>query len=158
MPIYYGKPREHGYMSGGARHALKVYTRRSLVGFLILLAAFVYAVHSSNSDSAAGRKALAESSRASAAAIVSSGRALAVDSCNRDFLSTGRLRGLLLRAEAEIPKAVKKRRLTPEEAKDALAFYDKELTRIPLPDCRRAKGILTDDPREPVRQPVPLHP
>lgn len=158
MPTYYGKPREHGYMSGGARYALRVYSRRMLVGFLVLLAGVGYAVHTSNSDSAAGREALAKSGQASAAAIVSSGRALAVDSCNRDFQSIGRQRGLLIRAEAQIPKAVKKGQISQEQAKDAFKFYNDELSRIPLPDCRKVKLILTDDPKKPISQPVPLHP
>lgn len=150
--------RDPEFISGGARHALKIYSRRMLVGFVILLLGVGYAIHISNSDSAAARRAQADANKATAAAIVASGRAVVVDSCNRDFKSNGRLRGLLLRAEAEIPKAVKKGRFTPNEAKDALAFYNKELARIPLPDCRKAQNSLTDDPNKPIRQPVPLHP
>lgn len=156
--IFYGKPREHGYISSGASYAVRRYARNSLVGFAILFAGLGYAWHTQAQDAADSRDAIAKASRASVEAIVSSGRAVVVDSCNRDFRSNGRLRGLLLRAEAEIPKAVKKGRLTPNEAKDALEFYGKELARIPLPDCRKARTVLTDDPRAPIRQPVPLHP
>lgn len=156
--ILYGRPSQHGYISSGANYAVRRYARNSLVGFVILLAGLGYAWHTGAEDAADSRDAIAKSSRASATAIVASGRALAVDSCNRDFKNTGRLRGLLLRAEAEIPKAVKKGRFSKEEAADALEFYDKELARIPLPDCRLAEVILTDDPSKPVQQPVPLHP
>lgn len=157
MPEVYPGPRRNQplpsdwtdpeFISGGARHALKIYSRRSLVAFLVLLVGIGYAIHESNTSSTSGRTA-----------IVNSGRALAVDSCNRDFQSIGRQRGLLERAKAQTTKALKKGQVSREQADDAYKFYADELARIPLPDCRKAKLILTDDPKKPIKQPVPLHP
>ena len=135
------------FMSGGARRALKHYSRRSLVGFLVLLVGVALAIH--------GNSVTNQNARV---AIVKSGKALAVDGCNRDFQAIGRQRGLLLRAQAASEKEFQKGHMTVQQHALAVKFYSEELSHIPLPDCRKARNILTDDPNAPIRVPTPLHP
>jgi hypothetical protein len=91
-------------------------------------------------------------------AIVQSGRVVSVDGCNRDFKSISSLRGLLLRAQVSIAVQHKAGILEGRQYQDAVRYYQKALDDIKLPDCRRAKKVVTDDPTQIRREPTPLYP
>jgi hypothetical protein len=91
-------------------------------------------------------------------AVVSSGRAVAVEGCNRDFEDRVRFRDLLQRLKAASEAAARQGRTTPEQRDAAVAFYDRELKRFGLPDCRKSANLLTSDPEDSVPNIAPFYP
>jgi hypothetical protein len=91
-------------------------------------------------------------------AIVQSGRVVAVDGCNRDFNSISQQRAVLQRAQVVIRQGYAKGQYTEAQYERAKKFYNQQLHKIDLPDCRTAKDIITDDPRNPGTLPVPRYP
>lgn len=130
----------------GSKH-LRRYTRSALVAFVGLVLALGYSFYASGND--------ANNQRAQ---IVHSGSAIAVDGCNRDFKTIAGLRSILIASRDFQTNALKRGDISHEGYDRALAFYDKQLHAIPLPDCRAAEKVLTSDPDESVRVPVPRHP
>lgn len=128
-------------------HALRRYRRAALTGFVILLGGIGFGLHATTREGDNSRNA-----------IVTSTRAVAVDSCNGRYQDREGLRNLLLAAEATIPSSVKKGDITPSQAETAKVFYDRQLAKLRLPDCRRAAKIITSDPGRTVKIPKPLHP
>lgn len=132
---------------GWFERRFKTRARKATVGFLILLAGVGFTQYSSD-----------QVGRESRDAIVQSGRALAVDGCNRDFNSIQRLRSLLQSAQSAQRRAFLKGQVTPTQYAEGVKFYTEQLAQTPLPDCRHARNILTDDPSKPIQVPTPLHP
>lgn len=116
--------------------AVKKATRRdrrtAIVGFLVLLVGLALALSTSARQADRTREA-----------VVTSGRAVAVEGCNRDFVDRQDFRSLLerLKTASESNKTT-----TPEQKQQAVVFYDAQLKRFVLPDCRKSAALLTDDP------------
>lgn len=91
-------------------------------------------------------------------AVVDSGQAVAIESCNRDYNQTFELRSLIERSLAQIETAEKAGRFTSEEATQQRQNLKRALRRLKLPDCREVRGALTSDPNADIQIPVPLHP
>lgn len=130
-----------------SRSVLRRYAKGALAAFLVLLASNVFVWSDGNRDTTNSRKA-----------IVSSGRFLAVEACNRDYRATERLRGLFQRLQDAVQEQIDRGEVTQAKAQFAIDFYRSELSKIPLPDCREAQELITDDPAD-LRKPVtPLYP
>jgi len=130
-----------------AERASKRTIRQALVGYLILGLGVLGMYLNGQSVSSTER-----------AAVVDSGTAAVVAGCNRDFNGTQRLRSLLEHADDAVTAQQKAGKVTAAQAADAHDFYAAELAKIPLPDCRKAQFVLTDDPEKPIVIPTPLHP
>lgn len=91
-------------------------------------------------------------------AVVDSGQAVAIESCNRDYNQTFELRRLIDKSYAQIEQALKDDRISPEAAAQQRANLAEALDRLVLPDCREVRGALTSDPDADIEVPVPLHP
>jgi hypothetical protein len=90
--------------------------------------------------------------------IVASGRAVAVDGCNRDFRDREAVRGVLVAAENSVKRQIARKIISDEQATDALQFYASQLRRLKLPDCREADDLLTSSPDKKLPHIAPLHP
>lgn len=127
------------------RLSLRRYVRRMTVGFLILLAGTAAQHVVSSHDASVARNA-----------IVKSGTAVAVDGCNARYDDRQSIRGIFLTLEA---LNVRNATHQPAEAvQDAQEFYEGQLDKLPLPDCRKQQHILTDTPYPAIKIPVPKHP
>jgi hypothetical protein len=135
--------------------ALKHYRRQATKGFIGLTIGLALALGLQQHD-AANQRHEGEKSRQ---AIVRSGRFVSVDGCNRSFRFAKNIRGVLITAERESYRAFKAGQITPDRFQTAKAFYIASLAENPLPDCRRAARILTDDPTKvPDAAPTALFP
>lgn len=121
------------------RRGLRWYRNGALMAFVVLAIGTAGGYLANNSDNEAARNAL-----------TSSGRAVAVDSCNRDFETFDKIfRRLIAATEAAHAAG----RSTQAERDVAVNFYQDELHH--LPDCRKAKALLTDNPNDPIKVPTP---
>lgn len=127
--------------------SLRKYVRGAIVGFLVLAFGFGYALHENSVTSNEGREA-----------VVNSGKAVSVAGCNRDFRATERARGLLIRAQDATTRQHEAGKIPDDQFKEAQDFYAKELSKNPLPDCRKVEVALTDDPNAPISIPPALYP
>lgn len=118
----------------------------ALTGFLILVVGLGASFYTQGQDNADGRTA-----------IVQSGRAVSVDGCNRDFVTTERFRNLLLRGQAAQKRALAEGDITQRQYDLGTKFYARELRLTPLPDCRESLEVVTDDPEAEVTVPEPLY-
>lgn len=127
------------FFSEQTRLAVRKYLRRyraaALVGFMILLVGLAVAL------SQIGR-----SSDASRRTVVESGRAVAVEGCNRDYVDRRDFRALLGRLKASSKTSYESGRITRAQYEVAVSFYDGQLKRFKLPDCRLSEKLLTDNP------------
>lgn len=130
-----------------SERALKRYQRRAVAGFLILFLASMANILYSNQVSTDAREQ-----------VVKSGDIVAVSGCNRDYEDRIAVRSVLVESKAFTKQAVKEGRLTKTEGDLRLDFYNARLEALPLPDCRTADEVLTDDPDKPLRVPEPLYP
>jgi hypothetical protein len=130
------------------------YRRQALIGYLILVAGVVVAFAQNHSESNA-RRVQGVSARH---AVVQSGRAVAVEGCNRDFESTKSLRGVLVASQAASAQSFKRGEITKQRYEQSQAFFKTQLEKLPLPDCRKVLRVVTDDPNKTTRIPVPSHP
>lgn len=115
--------------------SLRTYSRRAVIGFALLFAAFTLNVLYSNRIGADARDA-----------VINSGNIVAVSGCNRDFRSAQAVRGVLIASKDFTQQAIKRGTLPPAEAITRLNFYDTQLANLPLPDCRKSASVLTDNP------------
>lgn len=131
--------------------AVKKATRRfavaASVGYLLLIAGVVGMYENGQSVSAAEQNA-----------IVRSGRAVAVDGCNGRFQDRQKIRAVFQRSKDATEELYKHGALSKARRDSSIEFYDHELREFPLPDCRAAEKILTDDPGHSTTQPVPRFP
>jgi hypothetical protein len=129
--------------------ALRKFALPALSGYVALLVGLVIAFGANANTSEQATQAQHDSR----VAIVASGRAVAVDGCNRDFRSTDKFRGLLVRLKVatEVSKTS-----TPAQKAAGLKFYDTTIADQKYPNCAAARSIITDDPKKPVVVPTPL--
>lgn len=130
-----------------ARKAARRVRNQALVAFLVLLAAIGYVQW----DSARGANNARE-------AVVTSGTAVSVDSCNRDFKSRVEVRAVLKASKDQAKKSLDSGEITQAQYDRSVSFYNERLKGLPLPDCRTADDVLTSDPDRVPDVPVPLHP
>lgn len=123
------------------RVALRYYTRRATLWFVLLSVAAITNGVFTSQFAASGRDA-----------IVKSGRVVAVAGCNRDYQDREKFRALLQR----LKKATRANpATTPEQKRTALDFYNDQLKAYPSIDCRPSAMIITDDPGRLPRAPEP---
>lgn len=136
------------------RGAVRKYRNEALVGYFVLLigiaVVFGFQRHETHNRVQQGV--------AQRDAIVRSGTAVAVDGCNRDFHTIRGTRHVLEDAREFQRAQHKKGLITDEQYQRANDFYSTQLAHIPLPDCRLAEKIITQNPDKPVTVPTPLHP
>jgi hypothetical protein len=130
-----------------ARIAVREYRNRAIVGFIILLFGIIY-VQWYNSHTA----------KEAREAIVQSGRAVALLGCNRDYHTQQALRSVITASKAFAVTAEKNGVITEADLAARQDFYDAQLAKIEIPDCRAAKSVVTDDPRDLGPLPEPLYP
>lgn len=128
-------------------HALRRYRRAAVTAFMILLIGVGYNLNYTNDRAADGRRAL-----------TLSGQVVSVSGCNRDFNSITALRGVLIDARTQTEAAAEKGLIPREQVQDSQDFYNRQLTKLTLPDCRKARTLLTDDPSKLPTVPTPLFP
>lgn len=122
---------------------LRRYARGATAAFIGLVLAVGYVGYSNNKDNAESREA-----------IVTSGKVVSVEGCNRDYNSN--LAGL---TNAKDQRAALKRYLDDGVITDAqyerqIAALDRFEALLKLPDCREVAATLTDDVSN-VRYPPP---
>jgi hypothetical protein len=127
----------------GVRH----YRNQALVAFVLLLAGFLFNANTNRLQDR-DRENLNERARA---AIVDSGRAVAVDSCNRAYEERLKIRDVFLTSQSIVRARVDAGdSVDPVNDRRALDFYAAQLEAFKLPDCRDTEALLTDDPNKPV--------
>lgn len=110
--------------------------RHNRWAFLILLIGILVVFHLGNRASEGERQA-----------IVDSGKAVAIDGCNRDYTEDVRIRDVFLTSQSVIQRRIDSGQSpNPKADKQAVAFYDEQLKTFKLPDCRKAESLLTSDP------------
>lgn len=139
---YFAKECEDSFRRG-SRWAAK----RALVGYGILFAGVLAMYWNGQHVSGTERDAIVESASVAA-----------VTNCNRDYNQIERLRGLLTRAQEQTTASARRGEIPQGQATHAKDFYSGELARLPLPDCRKVKVVLTSNPNKPIIAPHPLHP
>lgn len=128
--------------------AVRSYTRAAMVGFVLLLGGVGYTLYDARQFSNESRDA-----------IVNSGRAVAIDGCNRDFESSQRFTKLLIRADKASASDRKAGNITAAVRLHAKEFYANEIRESSrFPDCRNAASVITDNIDATVRLPVPRFP
>ncbi len=115
-----------------------------VAGFLVLIVAFSFGVWANSKTAADARDA-----------IVTSGRAVAVDGCNRDYVDRQQLRKIFTTSMSETKAIYKSGEITKKRYMMAMKFYKNALNDLALPDCRNALNLITADPNRPVKVPVP---
>lgn len=135
------------YVTTEVKEALNKYRREALIGFLVLLFGVLAAITITLKQGDDSRSA-----------IVKSGNLLAVDGCNRDFVSREEIRSVLTASQGFQARAFKNGTITQEQYDSALAFYEERLKALPLPDCRVAQHTLTSDPKARIKVPDPRYP
>lgn len=122
--------------------------RRALVGFIVLLVGIIVAQGIGNRTSSQER-----------AAIVDSGKVVSVDGCNRAFEERLKIRDVFLTSQKIVQVRVDAgKSSSPDNDKEALAFYKEQLRLFKLPDCRDAEHLLTSDPDKPLPDVEPYYP
>lgn len=139
--------RQREWINHIALDAARHVQRRSLIGFLILLVGVGTTLYVGDKNADEARKA-----------IVDTGRIVSVDGCNRDFQSRKEVREVLQRSKDFQLAALERGDITQAQYKRAVEFYNDRLKGLPLPDCRHAESIVSDDPDEVPAMPKPLHP
>jgi hypothetical protein len=130
-----------------ADKAAKRTQRRALVGFLVLLFGLLAAIWIGGNQAENARKA-----------IVDTGRIVSVSGCNRDYEDRVAVRKVLIASKEFTKNAFRRLNLSPEEVQLRLDFYDEQLADLPLPDCRKARNVVSDDPTKVPAFPKPLYP
>jgi hypothetical protein len=120
--------------------------KSAVIGFLILLLGIGFNIWDNKQQGEHSRHA-----------IVNSGRVVSVAGCNRDFHTITATRGVLIAAKKNVRAQEKAGRFTKDQADDAVTFYNTQLGKLTLPDCRLARTIVTDDPDKLRPIPTPLY-
>lgn len=135
----------------GVREGVRQYRNRAVQGFVILLVGLMTLTYF-QAHAAEDQRAVRDQQQV---ALVSSGRAVAVDGCNRDFRTAQSFRATITRLkEATMSRADQ----NTEATRQAVAFYDGVLEISPLPDCRDAENVITSNPSAPVMNVRPYFP
>lgn len=130
--------------------ALRSFRNRALQGFLLLLVGLMVLTYVQRHDQMERR----EATNAARDQIVESGRAVALTGCNRDFQTAQAFQATI----KALRDAAKKRNPQTPETAMAVDFYDEVLEISPLPDCRKAENIVTQDPTQPIIKIDPFYP
>jgi hypothetical protein len=130
-----------------ANKAARRSRNQSLIGFLILLLGIGFVQWDGHHRSDAARDA-----------IVQTGNVIAVDGCNRDYVSRKEIRAVLARSRDFQKGALDRGDISQTQYDLAVKFYDERLDTLPLPDCRKAANVLSSDPDKVPEVPEPLHP
>lgn len=85
------------------------------------------------------------------------GRAVAIHSCNRDYISREEIRAVLQASKKERRLALERGELSEDAYRRAVDFFNERLNRLPLPNCDSSDDALAD-PEEPITLPEPLTP
>lgn len=117
--------------------------RIALTGYLILFGGIM-----------AERYVSAHESNAAREAIVQSGTVVAVSGCNERFKDRKEVRAVLIASRDETRR---RKDISPERRAASEAFFTERLAKLPMPDCRKALTILSDDPNKKVTIPKPLY-
>lgn len=133
----------------GVREGVRQYRNRALQGFVLLVVGLICLTWFQSHETSQ-RRALAAGQRD---AIVKSGRAVALTGCNRDFKTAQ-----AFQATIEAVREAAKRRPDSIERANALHFWDEVLRISPLPDCRMAENVVTQDPHRPIVRIDPFYP
>jgi hypothetical protein len=136
------------------RRALKHFRNQALIGYLILLFGLLFVWQTFQHDQGERRK-VAQAQRET---IVRSGRAISVDGCNRDFRSTLKLRAVFIAAKQQTKAQHDQGAISDARYARTVKFYNDQLKEIVLPDCRKAREVVSQDPNRVVNIPRPLHP
>lgn len=143
------------YLNERIGASLKRYVKRATVGFGILFAGLVTTYSIAAHDNDLSRQA-----------IVDSGQAVAITSCNRDFDQAQRARAGI-RSEfrnglGQLALFVKEGTITEAQGerlrKESIREKNADLKDTPLPDCRQADDQLTSDPDDDIKVPAPKYP
>lgn len=132
------------------RMALRADQRRAkqrMVGFMVLFVAFLANAFYANNLATEARDR-----------IIRSGDAVAVSGCNRDYEDREAIRRVLTASKDFTRNAFRRLDMSEEGVRLRLEFYDTQLGQLPLPDCRLADDVLTDDPDMPIHYPKPMYP
>jgi hypothetical protein len=126
----------------------KFWRRSAMIAFLLLLLGALGNTAIDRERADTGRQVLVDSSRV-----------VVIDGCNRDFRTIEKLRAVFQRSIIALGEQLKAGDITQERYDNAIKFYNGELRLLKLPDCRRARNIITDNPfRDVPPPPVPLYP
>lgn len=120
-----------------AEKAGKYVWKRAIWGFVVFVVALILVAGYNNHQNTVSRDA-----------IVQSGQAVAVDGCNRDYQDRVQFRGLLERLKEASKVSYQSGRTTKDQYDTAVDFYDDQLKKFALPDCRDAENLLTSDPNK----------
>lgn len=134
----------------GVRKGVRAVVCKARIGFLLLFLGVAVGFYVDSQHAQDARTA-----------IVNSGRAVSVSGCNRDFRSITNDHNLLRAAERELRAAYKAQEQPISKAQfdNAVRFYREQIEANPLPDCRKAREVVTDDPsKDPDSIPKPLYP
>jgi hypothetical protein len=131
----------------GTKKGVQHYRNNAIIGFIILALGIGYIQWDHSNHTKESREA-----------IVKSGRAVALLGCNRDYNTQNALRGVLTASKEFARTAARRGNITGADLQERLAFYDRQLERIEVPDCRTARSVVTDDPRDVGELPAPLYP
>lgn len=126
---------------------LRLWAKGIVIAFGILFAGNGYALYSNSVDN-----------QTSTDATVKSGRVVSVAGCNRDFDTISKLRDLLTQASDSVERNNKLGLYTHQQYTQARDFYAKQLASLTLPDCRKSKSVVTDNPSKIGPVPVPRYP
>jgi predicted negative regulator of RcsB-dependent stress response len=139
-----------------ATRVLARFRRSAVVGFVILALGLIGGQYQGFEQQSHDRAARTKAANAQRKAIVESGNIVAVEGCNLNFRAIQGTRGVLEDAKVSLEKNRKK--LTDEQYRQAIAFYNDELdNKLKLPDCRAAGHILTTDPAKVGTPELPLY-
>lgn len=127
--------------------ALRRFSLLATTGFLILLAGNLFVYRDAQTLNGASRDS-----------IVQSGTTVAVDGCNRDYETIQSLRQVLMDARSFQKAALKSGTITQSQYDKARVYYASQIARLKLPDCRKAKTMLNDDPERKADVPTPKFP
>jgi hypothetical protein len=136
------------------KHATHHLRNQALIGYFILLVGIIITFGLQRHETSV-RRADANAQRQS---IVRSGSAVAVSGCNRDFLTITSLRRVLIDSGEVSKRAHARGLVSDQQYRSTQRFYQRQLHRLKLPDCRKAEHLITSNPERPLVVPVPLFP
>jgi hypothetical protein len=126
-----------------AHKALWHYTKRSLVGFAILVAGIVGAFHAQAQDRHTAR-ASANDARHS---IVKSANTVAITGCNRDYRQITAFNNAVVTSEKDLSITYANHEISKREYDARLKGIKEFVTKNPPPDCRLVAHVITDRPK-----------
>lgn len=140
------------------REGIARYRRQAIAGFVILLVGLGLAAHVESKHNSAQRTEIRDQATQSQHAIVSSGDAVAVSDCNRDYNTIDGLRDELERSLIRLDQLEKDGVYTHAQAQAGRDSTFDILQRYTLPDCRLADDVLTANPGKAIIVPKPRYP